>query len=357
MKLAVALIGEGEVEDCPYPVYPTSWDSLNTTLQQIDSDYILFLDKNSKVDEEFFKELEVDEGSDFFYPNVIYHYPNKQVVKNYKQWENEELIQALEIKEYLPPFGVIIKKEKLNLLEDYDYMTLYAFLYKNLKELKLKHLNTSFIEYRVEATHLDRSYESLLLREVVKQYPLKELFKKVNWKEEKIATATAYTLIGNQLKEYGDNLNAFYFYQKALQHFHNQKTLQELLVTLFRMGEFTQAKEYLKLLEKEKEIYQKSLKVYQESVEEVEKAAQKGEIIQDKAKIQAFLGLKSAQIYNAFGYMLFMQGDRDNSYYYHKQALFANPLDENILHNAQGIAEVVKKEKELDGMLKRVLQK
>jgi len=226
-------------------------------------------------------------------------------------------------------------------------------IYKHLESIDVFHVPTAFVHYLMEQKELDRSHESLLLRQMVARYGLKKLFQKLDWKNEKVAKATALTILGEKLREYGDLYNATSYFLLALEQFHNQRTLQELIVTLLQMGRFEDAKKQIHSLEHDQKRYLDLLAYLKEQVDRMEKIAQEASI-KEQEEILKILQLDSAPLYNAAGVLLYHLRNLEGAYGYFKKALLYNPIDQDIVDNTKHIAQILGREKEIKELLKRI---
>ncbi len=342
--------------------------NLNKALQNSTSNHILILKPYTELEdstlEEFEEILEEFPNTDMIYPNVVFvDQENSEQVKNFAEWYNKssELLQALQLEKYLPDTALLFKKEtilQLGGFEEYGDYTIYAFLYKNLKNLTLKHSDLSFVNFYLKETFVDTSYRSRLLRDILKLYDLKELFGFLDWNKEAIAMATAKTLLGDTLKEYLDFFNAAELYRQALLAFHNQETLRKLIDTYYLMGLFDKARELLDtqgMEEREaKELHQKLQKT-QILIDNIEKSVEEGkskEILQTAQEIYDYY--KGAPFYNILGVIHFIMQDFENAYRYFYKAATMNPIDNDIISNLVEMAKKLHKEQEVIALLERI---
>ena len=344
-------------------------DHRNACLKEANEEFILWVNPNIELEDETLEEfneiLEEFEDADIVYPNeVLITLDEEENIKNYSDWyeKNDELIQALSLEEYLPNWGVLTKKSKITEFggfeNSYNDYTFYAFLYKNLKNLKLKHSDLSFINHYLTETFVDTSYRSKLVRDILEIYDIKELFKSLNWENENIAMATAYTLIGDALFKYFDYLNASNFYRKALISFHNQETLKKLIETYYQMGLFDEAEKLLQTQDVE-ENYKKEIKEKIETtkklLKELEKSIEEGkaaDVLVAANDITSYY--QGAPIYNILGIVFFIKGDFENAYRFFYKAATMNPLDNDIINNLADVAKKLGYEDEVIGLFERI---
>ncbi len=359
MVLSIGIIGNSTKTGSSLPTIhsnqPNFCDALNEIVQKADSQYILFLDQHASMDEESIQEIvqNIDNDKDIFYPNAIFSYPDQKLIKNYQHTHNDPLIQALDLRDYFPPSGIVIRTGAVKAFEDYGHMSLYAFLYKHLDTLTFAHIPTAFVEYEMVAQEIDRSYESLLLRDIIKRYGLQKLFQSLNWQQKSIAIATALTIVGQKLQEYGDLYNATLYFRSALQEFHNQQTLKDLIMSLLQMGKFQEAEEKIHQLQKDQEQFYKLLAHYRQALQEMEALAQNRSTLSQE-QIAHHLALKCAPIFNAVGVWLYERQDFLSAYGYFKKALLHNPTDEDIVQNAKALAHITGSAGEPEAILQRL---
>ncbi len=342
----------------------------NRALQEAQSEYICFLHGNIELEEESLEEFSdmVEEypDADIIYPNEVFIVNQEEQIKNYEDWYQQEmqLLPSLAIEDHLPQWAVVIKKEKIQTLggfePQYGEHTWYAFIYKNLHQLRLKLSELSFINHHLTENFLDTSYRSLLIRDLIKIYPLQQIFNALDWSQENIALATANTLIGDRLAKYYDFFNATKFYRNALLTFHNQTTLQKLLDAYIQMGLFEEAKTLLQTQDATKEIieeYQQKIENTDKLIKELEKVIEEGkasEILPASNDIISFY--EGAPIYNIFGIIFFMQQNLENSYKFFYKAATMNPIDQDILYNIAEVAKKIDKEEEVKELYDRLIK-
>jgi len=344
-------------------------DHRNGCLNAAKEEYILWVNPNIELEDETLDEfneiLNEFKDIDIIYPNeVLISEDEEENIKNYTDWykKNEELLQALTLEEYLPNWGVVTKKSKLiqngGFEDRYNDFTFYAYVYKNLKNITIKHSDLSFINRYLTESFIDTSYRSRLLRDILDIYSIKELFKNLNWNNENIAMATAYTLIGDALFKYFDYLNASNYYRKALISFHNQETLKKLIQTYYQMGLFDEA---IKLLDTQdvKESFKKEflekIENTKKLIKEIEKSIEEGksaDILMAANDITSFY--QGAPIYNILGVIFFIKGDIENSFRFFYKAATMNPLDNDIINNLADVAKKLGYEEEVIGLFERI---
>ncbi|WP_281951147.1 glycosyltransferase family A protein [Nitrosophilus kaiyonis] len=341
----------------------------NACLKEAKSEYILWLAPNIELEDETLEEfneiLEEYENIDIIYPNEVFIDENEEEnIKNFNDWykKNDQLIQSLTLEDYIPNFGVVTKKSKfLNIggFEDkYNDYCFYATIYKNIKNINFKHSDLSFINHYIYESFIDTSYRSKLLRDILEIYNLKEIFNNLNWENENIAIATAYTIIGDKLFNYYDYLNASNFYRKALISFHNQETLRKLIETYYQMGLFDEA---LKLLETQdaneniKKEFIEKIENTKKLIQEIEKSVEEGkaaQILISANDITSFY--QGAPIYNILGVVFFIKADLENAYRFFYKAATMNPLDNDIINNLIDIAKKLGYEDDVIGLFDRL---
>lgn len=341
---------------------------LNQAVENTTSTYLLLLHGNIQLEDETLQEfaemVEEYPDADIIYPNEVFMAGEEEEIKNYNDWYQKEqlLLPSLAIEDYIPQWGVLIKKETIQKLggfePKYNDHTWYAFIYKNLDKLHLKLSELSFINHYLTETFIDTSYRSLLVRDIVTMHQLQEIFTSLDWRNENIALATAFTLIGDRLAKYYDFFNASKFYRNALLAFHNQATLQKLLDVYIQMGLFQEAKTLLQTQGATQKIYdeyQEKIETTDKLIKELEKAIEAGkaaDILAASHDIVSFY--KGAPIYNILGVIAFMRQEFNNAYQFFYKAATMNPLDQDILHNLAEVAKKIDKEKEVINLYERL---
>jgi len=347
---------------------PNIANHYNNALQEAHSDYLLFLSPNIELEdetlEEFAEIVEEYPDADIIYPNEVIIAGDEEKIKNYSDWygKEKELISSLAIEDHLPQWAVLVKKETLQKLGGFDPKygehSWYAFIYKNLENLKLKLSDLSFVNHYDTSSFIDTSYRSLLIRDIVKQYGFHKLFPALNWKNENIALATANTLVGNRLAIYYDYFNASNFYRNALLAFHNQETLKKLLEAYYQMGLFEEMEKLLQTQDANPELiqdYEEKIKNTQELIKALENSIKEGhaaEILMAASDIAQYY--QGAPIYNILGVIHFIKGDLLEAYRFFYKAVTMNPLDNDIIHNLIDLAKQLKKEDEVIGLMNRL---
>ncbi|WP_187646979.1 hypothetical protein [Nitrosophilus labii] len=340
----------------------------NSCIEKAKGEYLVWISSSTELEEstldEYYETI-METNADIIYPNEIQVLDTEEKIKNFSDWfeKEKELLQALDLEEYLPKWGIAIKKEKLNRFngfeKKYGSEAFYAFVYKNLKNLSLKLSQESFIiNKHIKNENQDFTYKSLILRDIIKQNDIKELFLKLNWKNENIALATAYTLIGEKLYYYGDFFNASNFFRQALISFHNQETLKRLIESYYQMGLFEEAKKMLKTQESNEDIlneFNYKIEKAEKLILELEKLVQTKNISDIvKIKKDIFEFYQGAPIQNIFGVVMYNNGKIEDSYKYFYKAVTMNPLDHDIISNIVGVAKKLKKEEEVISLIERL---
>lgn len=336
----------------------------NICLKKASNSYILWLNQDIEIEDELLEEYDeiIEEtDADIIYPNEILVNKNGENIKKYRDWyKNEkELLGTLDLTNYLPKWGVATKKEKIKEFEKkYGNESFYAWIYKNLINLSLKLSEESFITIYNKGKEEDLTYKSILLRDIIKEYNLKDIFQNLNWKKENIALATAYTIIGDKLYSFKDYYNASNFYRQALISFHNQETLKRLIDTYYQMGLFDEAKKMIEtqdLVDELKKDYIFKIEKTKEMINELEKQVQLKNLDKIlKAKEDIFLVYRGAPIQNIYGVIMFEKGDLKNSYRYFYKAATMNPLDNDIINNLIGLAKILNREEEVINLIDRL---
>ncbi len=343
-------------------------DQYNQMIDKASSDYVLFLSPHNQLEEETLEEFaqiaQEYPDADIIYPNEILKIGMEEEAKNYSDWYQKEifLLPSLAIENYLPQWGVLIKKESVQKLggfePQYDEHSWYAFIYKNLPNLRLKLSDLSFVEYFVHQSFIDTSYRSLLVREIISIYPLQKIFTSLNWEKEAIALATANTLIGDRLAAYYDYFNAAKYYRNALLAFHNQESLKKLLEAYYQMGLFEEMENLLQTQEPLQDIseqYSDKIQKTRDLIQEMEKAIQEGKAAQlllASEDIAQFY--QGAPLYNILGVIYHIKKDLQTAYKFFYKAVTMNPLDNDIIHNLVNTAKELHKEEEVIGLITRL---
>lgn len=344
----------------------------NRLVDEATGDYLLFLNSSCVLEDSTVEELlETMEETkvDIVYPNVVIRFSDGEKVKNYQDLYGHEmdLVKSLAVEEYLPEWGVLVRKESFNKFggfnEDFADFEFYEFIYRNLRNLKLKLSKFSYIEYSVFNSFIDTSYRSYVLRTLVlKNFDWKkEIFPFLSWEEKpEIAKATAFTLIGNRLVSYFDYFNASQFYREALLIFHNQETLKELIKTYLNMGLFDYAKELISDEQGVSKKDQEELSFYIDKilniVDELEKAIKDGKVVETLAAIQEVVQIYSgAPIYNILGVIKWIEKKFEEAYKFFYKAVTMNPINKDYLYNLTELAKFLRREEEVKGLIDRLV--
>ena len=344
----------------------------NKILENSSSDYILWLSDSSVPDEDFLEEM-VETAEEFpdaevVYPNeVIIDLNSQENIRNFKDFygKEEELLQGLSFEKYLPEFGVLTKRESIADLgsfdeefEDYEF---YRFLAFNIKNLKLKHSELSFVENKITKTFVDTSYHSKTVRDILKIYDWKrDIFPLLNWENEKVAKSTANTIVGDTLGRYFDYLNASNFYREAVLAFHNQHSLKKLIDTFIQMGFFEKARYLLEkqgMSEEDINYYEERISNIEKIVDELEKAVKEGkyeEVL--KAIVEVVEIYEGAPIYNILGVIHFIGKDYEGAFRYLCKATTMNPVREEYVENLFEVAKLLGKEDKVNALLNRLIE-
>ncbi len=340
----------------------------NACIQKAKEEYIVWLTPYIELEDETleeFADILVEEEIDIIYPNEVLILDEEETIKNFDDWNEKEneLIQALTLEKYLPNWGIVTKKslfEDKKFEEEYNDYCLYAFIYKNIKDISLKLSDLSFINHYISDTFIDTSYRSKLVRDIIKIYDLQEIFKNLDWHKEHIAQATAYTMIGDVLFEYTDYYNASRFYRNALMSFHNQNSLEKLIESYYQMGLFDEARQMATTqdLQKEKEKYYiEIINKTKELIEQIENAIEEGKAADVLLAAQDIISFyKGAPIYNILGVIYFIKKELESAYRFFYKAAIMNPLDKDILSNLAQIAKELNKEEEVIALYQHLTQ-
>ncbi len=346
----------------------------NRALENSKNDLILFISNTTELEDTTIEELletleETNYEADIVYPNeVINTLENEEVIRNFPDWfkKEKDVIQSLAVENYIPEFGILVKKETFEKNEKFDEQfedfEFYNFLYRNIKNIRLKLSDVSFITNFEIDSFVDTSFNSKALRDMIKNYSWQtDIFPSLNWKEnEKLAYATAYSLIGKQLEKYHDFFNASEYYRKAMLVYHNKHTLLSLINAYYNMGFFEEA---LSLVNQEQGLNDKDIKGITEKinqskalVENIEKSIEEGyayEILSSAGEIvQIYQG---APIYNILGVIYFIKDEIETSYRFLYKAVIMNPLDEDILKNLAEVSKKLGKEKNVENLINRIV--
>ena len=336
----------------------------NECLKKASGRYLFWLNNETEFEEELLEEYEntIDKtDADIIYSNEILIDKGQESIKKYRDWhENEkDLLGALDLEEYLPKWGIATKKEKIDKFEEkYGEESFYAFVYKNLPNLSLKLSEESFIPIHKQKKEKDLTYKSLLLRDILNEYDLKNIFQNLNWEKENVALATAYTIIGDKLYSFNDYYNASNFFRQALISFHNQETLKRLIDTYYQMGLFDEAKKMIEtqdLVEKLKKDYLYKIEKTKEMIKELEKQVQLNNLDNLlEAQKDIFSTYQGAPIQNIYGVIMFKKGKIEESFRYFYKAVTMNPLDNDIISNIVELAKVLNKKEKVVKLIERL---
>ncbi len=344
--------------------------NLNEALKKAKSDYVLLLGGDIELEDETLEEFaEVAQeypDADIIYPNEVFIAGDEEHIKNYDDWYGKEqlLLPSLAIEDYLPQWAVLVKKETIQKLGGFDPKygehTWYAFIYKNLGKLRLKLSDLSFVNHYLSETFVDTSYRSLLVRDITAQHPPQEIFTSLDWSNEPVALATAYTMVGDRLAKYFDYFNASDFYRKALMSFHNQETLRRLIEAYYQMGLFDEALQTLRTQDATTQLvekYEEKIEKTKQLIAQLEKLVQDGkagEVLAASNDISQFY--QGAPIYNILGVIMALKGEKENAYRFLYKAATINPLERDILENIAHIAKELGKEEEVAALYTRMTQ-
>ncbi|WP_457644685.1 tetratricopeptide repeat-containing glycosyltransferase [Persephonella sp.] len=343
----------------------------NRCIQNAAGDFILWLCDTTQIEETTLEEydqiIKKFPDVDIIYPNeIIVDLNGEENIKNYKDWYGNEieLIQGLTLENFIPAWAVLTKKEMFDRTgkfdEDFEDYEFYRLLVLNLKNLKLKHSEESFVTNRITESFIDTSYRSKTLRDVVELYDWKkEIFPLLGWdRDEKLALTTAYTTVGDRLKKYLDLLNASEFYRKAMLTFHNQYTLKKLIDTYISMGEFEKAiflTEKQGLTDEEISNYRSFIDNIQKLIDRLESLVQEGSIKDVLSSINDVVEVyEGAPVYNILGVIHFILKDYENAFKFLIKAVTMNPVKEEYLENLFDVGKLLNKEEKVYSLLERL---
>jgi|GEM_PF-708160 len=344
----------------------------NKLIKQADTEYVLLLHTDFSLEEDLIEELleELEETQvDIVYPNLVVKSGNEEKVVNYPDLFNNELtvLHALAVEDCLPESVLLFKRGLLESLgqfdESYDEFDFYEYIYRNVKQLKMKLASVSYAIYEPSSNFIDTSYRSYALRSVVlKNYNWeKDIFPFLSWDENpKIAMATALTMVGNRLSTYYDYFNASEFYRKALMEFHNQETLRHLIKAYVDMGLFDEAEKLISknhgMKDKEIEKFRFFTEKIKSLVEELEKAVKQGKVVEVIAVLQEITTFYSgAPIHNILGVIKWLENKREEAFRFFYKAVTMNPINEDYLYNLSEAAKFLKKEGEVLSLINRIV--
>ena len=369
---------KGVLEELEVPVKTVSGESKNCAaeknklIKQADTEYVLLLHTDFSLDEDLIEELleELEETqADIVYPNLVIKSGNEEKVVNYPDLFNNELtvLHGLAVEDCLPESALLFKKSLLESLgqfdESYDEFDFYEYIYRNVKQLKMKLASVSYAVYEPSSNFIDTSYRSYALRNVVlKNYNWeKDIFPFLSWdKSPKIAMATALTIVGNRLSAYYDYFNASEFYRKALMEFHNQETLRQLIKAYVDMGLFDEAEKLISksqgMEDKEVEKFKFFTEKIKSLVDELEKAVEQGKVVEIVAALQEVTTFYSgAPIHNILGVIKWLEDKKEEAFRFFYKAVTMNPINEDYLYNLSEAAKLLKKEEEVLGLINRIV--
>jgi len=341
-------------------------------LKEARGDLVLFISSASFLEEDFIEELlEAYENSsaDIVFPNLILSFKGEDRVINYEDPFGREvsILVGLAIEEHVPEWGILAKKDKLlelgsfkKEMGDYEF---YEFLYRNLKKLRLKLSELSYLRQEIRESFIDTSYRSYAVRNVaLKNYDWKkELFPFLSWDEnEEVALATAYTLIAERLEGYLDLFNASDYLRKALLKFHNQESLRRLLNVYRLMGLFEEVRRLLEngqmVSQEEKERELELTNQIEKAIEEIERAVESGKLDEALQAVMDFSQVYAgAPIYNILGVINWLAKEFEQAYRFFFKAVTMNPINQDYLYNLSQLAKELKREEEVKGLISRLV--
>ena len=344
----------------------------NKFLELSSSELVLFLSSECSLEDSTIEELLADMedfGADIVYPNLIVQLGEEEKIKNFDDFYGKEveIVKSLSIEKFIPEWGVLAKKSKIESLNRFDEKfadyEFYEFLYRNLRSIKLKLSEFSYVTHSIGDTFIDTSYRSWVIRNIVlKNYDWKsEIFSFLSWEEKpEIAQATALTIVGKTLSDYYDYFNASDFFRKALLTFHNQATLQELIKTYINMGLFKEAKDLISDLQGMSKEDQENIGFYADKikslVEELEKGIEEGKVFEVFTAIQDVAPIyDGAPIHNLLGVINWIQGNKEEAYKFFFKAVTMNPLNNDYLYNFAEVAKELGKEEEVKELIERLI--
>ncbi|TCK06636.1 tetratricopeptide repeat protein [Phorcysia thermohydrogeniphila] len=364
---------ESDVElDCPVKFLGLKGEPKgkirNALVESANSENLLFVSSSTILEEDAIEELLEERestGADIVFPNIIFHVGGKEEVKNFEQpFEKElNLVASLSIEDYVPEWGILTSKSVVekgkgfdSSLGDYDF---YDFLYRNIRWLKVRLAELTYVTQKIEDSFIDTSWRSYVLRKrVLQDFDWeKELFPFLSWHEKpEAAEATALTIIGNKLSNYYDFFNATDFYRRALLKFHNQESLRCLINALKTMGLFEEAKE---LLSPEQGVSEETISSEKQLIEniesiikELEKAVEDGKVYEVITAIQDVVSVyEGAPIYNILGVLSWIQKKEEEAYRFFFKAVTINPINQDYLFNLASVAKRLKREEEVKKLI------
>ena len=342
----------------------------NLLVKEASGEYILWLHPQTQIEEEFFDDivetLEEREYPDLIYCNEIIQDKNgTEKVFNKNQWYDNEkaLLHNLILHQEIPKWGVVQKRVTCmqhQFDSKYGPAAFWKFLYDNISHLKLTLAELAFVTNPHEE-RIDRSYESLMLRDILKKYDFqKDIFVHLNWNRENIAYSTAFTTIGEKLVQLHDYYNASLFFNQALTAFHNQTSCEKLVDAYIQMGLFEEAKKVIQT-----QLSQNRQKEFLELLESIQKLITKLEELIQNGKyeyvIKASKAIRDtydgALIHNILAAAYIYMDDKTDAFAHLLLAAMMNPLDRTILENLAPLAKMLHKEEEVIGLYQRLTQK
>jgi len=344
----------------------------NTLISHAATDYVLFLRTDFSLEEdlieELLEELEETKNVDVIYPNLIVKVGEQEKIVNFPELYGSEtmVLHGLSVEDCLPESAVLVRRSLFEEVgwfsENYDDFDFYEYIYRNLKNMKLKLASVSYVFFEPQDSFVDTSYRSYAIRKtVLPRYDWKkEIFPFLSWdKSPEIAYATACTLIGNRLSYYYDFLNASDFYRRGLLEFHNQETLRQLIKAYVDMGLFVEAK---KLISKDQGLDEKEIENFafyidriQKLVFELEKAIEEGKLVESLHAIQEVVKFYSgAPIHNILGVLKWIEKKEKEAYQFFFKAVTMNPLNEDYLYNLSETAKLLNKQGEVIRLIERI---
>jgi tetratricopeptide (TPR) repeat protein len=344
----------------------------NKLAESASSELLIYLSTGCSLEdstiEELLEELE-QTSADIIYPNLVINFFGEEDIKNfYDLYDREmDLVKSLSIEDYIPEWGILIKKTSLTsrglFNENFSDYEFYEFIYRNLRNLKLKLSEFSYINQEVYDSFIDTSYRSYAIRKLVlKNFDWKmEIFPFLSWNEKPdVAKATSLTIIGERLASYFDYFNAANYYRNALLTFHNQETLRKLIKAYVDMGLFNKAKNLVTDLQGVSKEEQEKWKFYIDKIssliDELEKGIKEGKTIETLTAIQEVSNIYSgAPIYNILGVIKWIQKNMEDAYKFFYKAVTINPINKDYLYNLTEVAKILKKEKEVKKLIDRLV--
>ncbi|WP_456460309.1 hypothetical protein [Desulfurobacterium sp.] len=343
----------------------------NRLLEASKSRYVLYISESTSLDddtlEELFSAFEERPDANIIYSNEVIFWRDEETVRNFDEYAGRELelLQSLAIENMLPEFGVIVDanflKEKGGFDERFWDYEFYDFIYKHIKDIKLKWAEFAFVNSTLQSSFIDTSYRSLAVREVINIYDWKkEIFPLLGWdNNENVALATANTIIGDRIASYIDFLNASEFYRRSLFCFHNTVSLGKLFDVYLLMGRFDDAFALLGegFSDDEKNERKERLENVKKIISGLEEAVEKGqleEVIAVMNEVASYY--KGAPIHNIMGVIAYLKGNFEEAYKFFFKTVTMNPLEKDYLMNLTDMAKKLGKEQEVIGLIDRLVK-